>query len=589
MKQPTAKDLFGFITDRVQDVAHREGTKPYRAFPRWFAEMYYQHPEKSFSADGTGDGKVDFFFHTVTGNSVTQHVVNSKYTDTYGQIAPVTFYDEVLAFYQLFNEPSGRKKFVQSKVKEELRPFYKTLFDAFDAGKAKLLFLTNCRKNLGQLARVEQLQVETFHLEDLIQYVLDDLDGAMPRTPNLILQQIATTLSPPTDETGGVATTLVFGRLVDFIEYMDNDPYGLLFARNVRVSLGNTPVNRQIGGTFIDHPEQFAYSNNGLTILCERATHDPASQELLLVNPRVVNGAQTLYSVHAASGTDLKHLSVAIKGARVMLRIIITPAAKGMDGAKQASETKEILNRISIRSNQQNPIRSWNLRANDEFQMEVMRRFRYEDLFYERRDKEWRLRSRQLKNVGITRGPSIKQLVARAACYHWKNPKLGPALAKGNLGELFQGDGYDAVAEGTPPELAYQLYLISENIDESLRSLGQRKYKNARRHIDLAVFTVACRALTAAGMGWKKPQLTERLTFQRRAWINWRKPWQYLARSAADVVLNRYVHMAAQSNRHEEELTLKNYVRRREEMNLLMKASLPRHVVKAAKIIVSSQ
>src|SRR5439155_7599999 len=129
--------------------------------------------------------------------------------------------------------------------------------------------------------------------------------------------------------------TLVFGRIVDFIRYMDDDPYGLLFARNVRVSLGNTPVNRAIRETFIDHPEQFAYSNNGLTLLCERATHDPASQELCLVNPRVVNGAQTLHSVRAASGSNNKSLPAAIKKARVMLRIIITPAAKGIEGPRQ--------------------------------------------------------------------------------------------------------------------------------------------------------------------------------------------------------------------------------------------------------------
>src|SRR5690242_15223818 len=135
MKQPTAKDLFDFITDRVDNAANIEGTKSFRAFPRWFAEMYYQHPEKPFSSDGTGDGKVDFFFHTVSGHSVTHHVINSKYTETYNQIAPVGFYDEVLAFYQLFKEPAGRGKFVQTKVKTELRPFYKTLFDAFDAGK----------------------------------------------------------------------------------------------------------------------------------------------------------------------------------------------------------------------------------------------------------------------------------------------------------------------------------------------------------------------------------------------------------------------------------------------------------------------
>ena len=71
---------------------------------------------------------------------------------------------------------------MQQKVKAELRPHYKNLFKAFDEGRAKLLFLTNCRANEGQLAKVEHLPVETFHLEELIQHVLDDLDGAMPRT-----------------------------------------------------------------------------------------------------------------------------------------------------------------------------------------------------------------------------------------------------------------------------------------------------------------------------------------------------------------------------------------------------------------------
>ena len=84
----------------------------------------------------------------------------------------------MLAFYQLFNAPQGRNKFLKLKVKKELHAFYKKLFTAFDNGTTRLLFLTNFRQNAGQLARVEQLDVEIFHLENLIQHVLDDFDGA---------------------------------------------------------------------------------------------------------------------------------------------------------------------------------------------------------------------------------------------------------------------------------------------------------------------------------------------------------------------------------------------------------------------------
>jgi hypothetical protein len=100
MKQPTAKELFDFIGKRVLDVGNSNGRPSFRAFPRWFAEMYYSHPEGMFTPDGTGDGKVDFFFHTVLGNSVSHHVINGKFTEKYDHTAPVTFYDKVPAFYQ---------------------------------------------------------------------------------------------------------------------------------------------------------------------------------------------------------------------------------------------------------------------------------------------------------------------------------------------------------------------------------------------------------------------------------------------------------------------------------------------------------
>jgi hypothetical protein len=45
-----------------------------------------------------------------------------------------------------------------------------------------------------------------------------------------------------------------------------------------------------------------------------------------------------------------------------------------MDAPAQAQQKKEVINRISIRSNQQNPIKAWNLRANDNFQMDIARR-----------------------------------------------------------------------------------------------------------------------------------------------------------------------------------------------------------------------
>src|SRR3954447_21060983 len=71
MKHATTKELFDFISKRVLGEANTAGVPSFRAFPRWFAQMYYSRPEEMFASDGTGDGKVDFFFHTVAGSRVT--------------------------------------------------------------------------------------------------------------------------------------------------------------------------------------------------------------------------------------------------------------------------------------------------------------------------------------------------------------------------------------------------------------------------------------------------------------------------------------------------------------------------------------
>lgn len=418
----------------------------------------------------------------------------------------------------------------------------------------------------------------TFHLEELVQHVLDDLDGAMPRTPDLVLQKIGTTLSPDVQESG-LSTTIVFARLTDFVKYMEQDPHGLLFARNVRVYQGKTAVNQEIRRTFADHPEQFVYSNNGVTVLCEEIQHDHGTRELTLVNPRVVNGSQTLHAV-AASVAAGGRKSPDAELARVMLRIVRIPGPQGDMGPDQAQYRKEIINRISIRTNQQNPIKAWNLRANDEFQMEVARRLRRAGWFYERRDKEWRDRRTHLKSVGVFQGPSIKQMVAYLSCYFRKHPKLGPVQAKSRLGELFQGEGYDYISEKASAELAYQVAMVADCVEESLWSLAQKRYTTTRRHVDLVVLTMLMRALGEAGADWRSGALT---SFLEAQWDDPDTQWRIAAKAAADQVLDGYQKAA----RRDEELTLKNFVRRRDDVNAIVQGNLASALRAAAKALVA--
>ena len=121
--------------------------------------------------------------------------------------------------------------------KSLLRPRYKQLFERYDNGAAELMFVTNHRRNDAHFEQVKNIPfLKVFHMDDLIQCLVGNIDGAMPRTPPISLNGI-NALLPADQADTEVATSIVFARLVDFIRYMESDPFDLLFNRNVRVAI----------------------------------------------------------------------------------------------------------------------------------------------------------------------------------------------------------------------------------------------------------------------------------------------------------------------------------------------------------------
>src|SRR5712664_2123571 len=401
MPTQNKSDLFQFMLDRVKDTEQIHLDAEPQAFGRWFAELFFMNPQDIFISDGSKDGKIDLFFTTHNGKTVLHHVLNTKFTKEYNKIAPPSFYQEIKYFWQAFENREARSGYLEKAVKKELRPRYKKLFDRYDDGGVELMFATNHRRNDAHFEQVKNIPVRVFHLDDLIQCLVDDIDGAMPRTPSISLNGIHAVLSPDKADTE-VATSIVFARLLDFIRYMEDDPFDLLFNRNVRVaiSLSRSDVNRAIHDTFKESPREFAFSNNGITMLCEKQHYDPGQKVLTLENPRVVNGSQTLHSIR-----DVPNPS---SNARVMVRVIEIEPPQGNAHEEKVQRRKEVINKIAVRSNQQNPIKSWDLASNDNFQLELFRFFRSKGFFYERRTREWGQRSRELRSVGIQYATSIK-------------------------------------------------------------------------------------------------------------------------------------------------------------------------------------
>ena len=569
------RDLFDFMMDRIKDVQNRTATKDYHAFGRWFAQLYFQEPKEISSWDGSGDGKADVVFKTESDGDLQYHVLNTKFTKKFDVIAPPKFYDEVTTLWQAFANKDARTGYLK-RVDGQLKPRFRSLFDRYDEGRLALWFATNHRRNSQQLEALKDCPVKLFHMEDILGFMADYIEDAMPMTRPMTLTGISGVLTTDPSETE-VPISIVFARLTDFIRYMDGDPFFLLFARNVRLKLHGSAVNADITDTFQKTPRDFVFSNNGITIICDDIHHNPPARELTIENPRVVNGSQTLHSVQ-----DVDHPSSL---GRVMVRLIKIPRPALTELRTLAVRRRGIIRSISLRSNFQNPIKKWNLRANDDYQHTLARYFHDKKLFYERRQNEWRDRRRQMKEFDISRGPDIRLLTQLIASYHWQKKSMGPAVAKSKLGELFEDDTYRIIAE-TSPEMAYQLYKFWELVKEALGHWAERRqYIDAvRRHIGFALFALLVHAWESAGAKWGKHDFTRSL---EEEWDKNPSPFHSLTKQAVDHFLQFYARRNKKYRREEgKDLSLGNFFKSQTYVKEVLSAPFPVGMLTTARRIL---
>ncbi len=174
MARTDRKELFKFMIDRVSDVASLSFLDEPRAFTKWFLTLYCDLgpgvPIKI--SDGAGDGKIDAFTEKSVAGSTRSILVNSKFTETFDQIAPPKFYDEIIRFRRAFEDSEARQEYLDT-VKVSFRDSFEVFFDRYDEGLADLIFVTNHRVNPKQIESIKNVGVKVLHLDDLLQYMAD--------------------------------------------------------------------------------------------------------------------------------------------------------------------------------------------------------------------------------------------------------------------------------------------------------------------------------------------------------------------------------------------------------------------------------
>jgi hypothetical protein len=228
--------------------------------------------------------------------------------------------------------------------------------------------------------------VETFFGRPVpmaVEFIADRGLRELPRsgdTHNIALDQRVDVQIQDSD----IAMHVGFVHLIDLLTiYRDLGPK--FFDRNVRAGLSpDNPPNRKIREALTnivlkktELPEFFSLHHNGVTIAVESVSFSEG--RAILKVPRLLNGAQTVTSFakfmdENADHPALKSGDPMLSRVRVLAKLVV------------ADPFGEMITKVTLCNNQQNPVHPWNLRANDRIQCDLQDKFKADGFYYSRQE-----------------------------------------------------------------------------------------------------------------------------------------------------------------------------------------------------------
>jgi len=213
------------------------------------------------------------------------------------------------------------------------------------------------------------------------------------------------------------------------------------FERNIRAGLSSdNPPNRSIRNTLkkvvVDLSEpasDFSFKHNGVALAVEKL--DFIDGRVILVEPRVLNGAQTItsfakfYEEEQKDNPAVEKNINELKSIKVLAKIIV-------------SLDKKFVTNVTICNNKQNPVEPWNLHANDDIQTQLEDKFRNEvnaelGIGYERLENYYNnMRDDELEEMGIQFGRKMDMLTMAKTILAMQ----GEVAKMSSLNEIFESE-----------------------------------------------------------------------------------------------------------------------------------------------------
>lgn len=473
----TTSDTHRLLEDQVAFALFGNRTLS-TALLAWFIEnVMREDPDQVEEAicDGGGDKGIDAIVFDDDSNEL--FILQSKHrksaTATQGD-ADLKAFMGVGAY---FDSSEGIERLLASKPNEELTNLISRLnlqakFEEAEPS-IRLVFVTNAERDDAAQDYLEAIEthrptIELWDRERLVD-VAQRTERAGLLDEDITFHPVGNVITTDLADDARMALALVPAAELVRLPGIENLT---VFDLNVRLGLGDTKINRELRGTIQrpDEHQSFPAYHNGLTLLTDRLNVD--DEGLLLEGVGVVNGCQSLLSLWRE-------------------RVSITPQLNLMVRIVETGGRAALADRITYRSNNQNPVNTRDLRANDRVQRDLQNQVtaRYGDeLFYDIR--------RGQPNDGAN-AVLDNQLAAQMLLATW----LGEPWAAVRKLKLFDQDYHRIFRRATADKLFFA-YMLNNEI-EAARSKLRPELQTSFASVRFTLAYLVAQVLRLSDLGEK--------------------------------------------------------------------------------------
>lgn len=377
-----------------------------------------------FEKSENGD-RIDLFFIQVKDTTKLDSNVPNKFiefsTNLMNGNTPAHYNEEVNENIRLFSELV--KKYAL-RAKFYVNFYY---FSRFSKGQLESASDLNGRfetlkSSYKQLDFIEKVKINIESVNSIVKKMRED--KKFEYTFNEI-SKFEAEINKEESKTNAIISLIPISQFYDFITANgDGQINDRLFESNIRDYKGRSNVNKNIIET-LKNPTgiDFWWLNNGITITVEDVEESKSANKIKIVNPQIVNGLQTSYSIYNYFSENIEKLSEEKR--KLFVKIL---------KVDESNEEQEL--DIIVATNSQNEIRDKDIHANDVVQKNIEEYLKRHNKYYQRKDKYYTNRKYAKKDI-----VKLSEMAKYINTIYLKDP----SYTRNNPGKLLSGAKYKSI------------------------------------------------------------------------------------------------------------------------------------------------